>query len=184
MARCAGIPSPVTMPWTSDALLPTAERYASLKFRRVAQKFSNAKLSWEDAAELVAFLHVVAPSRAAFVFHWGQWSVGEAQRLFAHMENDPDVQLMVQENLAQQDFGDGLACLRAMQDGGWRKGTVPAIVRMAMLDMLGRGATRQQVADAFDVTLDQMRVITKRSWGLASVLPRDAAGVGLWDLTG
>src|SRR3954447_21299223 len=58
------------IPFHCDALLPQAERYASLKFRRCARVFEGDA---SDAVELAAFLAVVPFHWARWIFHWPRW---------------------------------------------------------------------------------------------------------------
>jgi hypothetical protein len=143
-----------------DALLPADRRYTSLKFRRVARMFHATRLDYADAAELVAFVVTVGGvARAKYIFHWTTWTVEQARLLVDHLGATEDVQRMVSENEAAVTRDDGLKCLRAMQDGGWRKGSVPRPVHLAFQDMRDAGMSMPRIAAATGVALDQVRTI-------------------------
>lgn len=164
------------MKWTMDALLPAEQRFSSLKFRRVARRFDATRLDYADACELVAFTRTIGARNAQWIFHWRGAGVRECDRLLKHLSGSADVDRMVAENMAVPTRADGLAVLRAMQDGGWTRGGVPPCVRLSVLDMLDEGMTRNQVAAALGVTLDQVRVfayghrVRPRSRGLSGLV--------------
>jgi len=149
------------MKWTMDALLPADKRYTSLKFRRVARRFDATRLGFDDAAELVAFVETVDGVRhARRIFQWGVVGEAEAVRLVTHMKQFPQIATMVQENHEGLTRAEGLAVLGAMQDGGWRHGSVPAVVRMALLDLRDSGLSQEKVGLACNLTREQVRTIT------------------------
>ena len=144
-----------------DALLPTDRRYTSLKFRRVARKFWASRLDYDDAAELVAFVVTVGGvARAKYIFHWTEWTEGQAKLLVGALGSDPRVLAMIAENEASVTRDIGLKCLSAMRDGGWRKGAVPPCVRLAVLDMRDTGMSEAKAAAALGLTREQVRIIT------------------------
>lgn len=137
-----------------DALLPTAERYASLKFRRFSRWFRPTKLAWDDALELVAFVETIGLKHARFVFHWhGQAGVKAYARLRQHMLDE--AQPYISANVASLGLDDGLAVLRAMQDGGWQSHGLPNVVRMAIQTLLV-DHNAAQVARKLGLTVDQV----------------------------
>lgn len=143
------------------ALLPTEQRYTNLKFRRVARKFHATRLDYADAAELVAFvLTVGGVARAKYLFHWTAWAEGQAKLLVDHLGDDPGVATMRAENEAGTTREDGLKCLSAMRDGGWRKGLVPPCVRLAVLDMRDTGLSQEKVGAMLGLTREQVRIIS------------------------
>lgn len=143
------------MPWTMDALLPKVERYTSRRFRRVFMRFRATDLDSADATELVAFVQTVGMKSAARIFQWKAAGIREAQRLVDHIA----VHDLVQQNLDRATRADGLACLTAMRDAGWTKGSVPGIVRMALLDMRASGQSYPRIAAETGLTVDQVRVM-------------------------
>ena len=146
------------IPWHCDALLPTAERYASLKFRRFARRFDATAVDYWDACELVAFLDFMeGVGHAAWVFHWAGAGKREAQRLVDHLGTRDDVLRMVRENQSAQGRADGLAVLAGMREAGWEKGSVPGIVRLALLDMRDAGINQPAIAAQLGLTVDQVR---------------------------
>jgi len=145
----------MTMPWTMDALLPRIPRYTSRKFRRVFKSFRATDLDSADATELVAFVGTVGLKAATWIFQWTDVGVREAKRLIDHIP----VHDLVEENSALATRADGLACLDAMKDGGWTKGPVPGIVRMAFLDMRASGQSVPRIAREVGLTVDQVRVM-------------------------
>lgn len=153
----------MSMPWTCDALLPEAERYASLKFRRIARRFDATHLDYADACELAAFLGIVPVDRARWIFQWHAAGRREALRIVEHHKDNPDVLRMVEENLVGQTVDDGLAVFKAMQDGGWTYGKVPPIVRMAMLGLRDAGLSHAKVGEMCGITREQVRTITTGS---------------------
>jgi len=153
------------MPWTFDALLPEDQRYTSLKFRRVAHRFDAHRLDYADAAELCAFvLTIGGPKYARWIFRWKAKGLREIDRLLAHLANDRAVACMVEENHAALVRDDGLKCLSAMKDGGWHRGSVPGIVRMALLDMRDAGMSLARIAAAVGLTRDQVKVVCNGLW--------------------
>lgn len=146
------------MPWTCDATLPTAERYASLKFRRFARRFDVSRIDYEDAAELVAFMLVVPERWAKWIFHWDLEGRAAARALFEHMKDRPETLAMMDQNLAQQDYADGIAVLGAMRDGGFNKGGLPPICRMAVRELQDQGLSYAKIARKLGLTFDQVRI--------------------------
>lgn len=151
------------IPWTCDALLDIEERHASAKFRRFRGVFDAERVAYDDAAELVAFLHAVPPHAARQIFGWGQVGVREANRLLKHLSGSDDVVAMVEQNALALTKEDGLKCLRAMQEGGWTNGPLPPMVRMSLLAMLDEGMSRPAIGRAVGLTVDQVRVCMGRS---------------------
>lgn len=166
------------MPWTFDALLPTAERYASLKFRRVAPSFDATRLDYAEAVELVAFVRTVGMTTAARIFHWGIAGRREADRLLKHLSSEQDVALAVDENRAAYTRAEGLRVLEIMKENGWEKGHVPEIVRFALLDMRDAGLSQPKIAELVGLTLDQVRVMANGPRRRSTSVPLSSAG--LW----
>lgn len=168
----------MTLPWTCDALLPAAERYSSLKFRRFARLLYVDRLDYGDAQELCAFLGTVGVHAGRWIFQWPPRAVREAKRLLAHMLKDEDVVEAIEANRRAYTREAGLATLRAMQDGGFTSGPVPEIVRFAFLDMRDAGINQQRIADAVGLTLDQVRVMANGPrWRRSEPVPLSAAGL-------
>lgn len=146
------------VPWSSDALLPTAQRYASDKFRRVAGRLEAHRLDYAEAAELVAFLSLMTFRHASYIFHWKNCMKPKVDALVAHI-HEPE---MARENLARIDRADGLAMLAAMQDGGFTRGGVPNAVRMALLELRDDGMSHEAVGKLVGLPREQVKHITAR----------------------
>lgn len=142
------------MIYDCDALLETNARYASLKFRRFSRWFRPTKLDWGDAIELVAFVESIGgPKHAAYVFHWGQAGVRAYARLRKHVGDA--AQPYIRANRESLSLDDGLAVLRAMQDGGWKSHGLPDVVRKA-IQTLGETHNQAQIARLLGLTIDQV----------------------------
>ncbi len=143
------------MIYACDALLPTAERYASLKFRRFSRWFRPTKLDWWDALELVVFVETITPKAAQYVFHWGHAGVKAYERLQKHML--PHIQPFLDDNLKSLGVDDGLAVLQAMRDGGYVGQGLPKIVRDALRELHHNGNSYQKLADLTGLSYGQVR---------------------------
>lgn len=145
-----------SLPYHCDALLPTAERYASLKFRRYAQRIELRLLTWDDACELVAFVESIGGVKyARYIFHWKGLAVVRAYgRIRKHVG---DVQHLIQAN--QNAFGTdvGLAVLASMRDGGWTRGKLPWIARTALKDLRKRGVKIADIAKVTGLSREQVK---------------------------
>lgn len=138
----------MTIPHNCDALLPKMERAASLKFRR----FARLHLDHDDGCELVAFLDVVPVLSARFIFGWSDYQVGQVRSIGPACR----VPQMLAENNAEWSRGDGLAVLRAMQDGGWSGGTLPKIVVRALWDLRDSGRSCSAIGAELGMSKDQV----------------------------
>lgn len=144
------------LPYTFDALLPTHERYASDKFRRVAQYFQFRHLDWEDALELVAFVESIGFKWARYILHWKGSAVCSAYaRLRHHVGADADP--YIRENVEGMGMEAGLAILKAMQDGGWKRGRLPWMVKMALKELRKRGMSMPAIGGYVGLTVDQVQ---------------------------
>lgn len=125
------------LPYACDALLPTGQRYASEKFRLLARNFRLRKVPYEVACELVAFLHVVPLLHAKWIFQWNDHTQRRAKVIWEREDVQADVARtgMVEANLRACDVDVGLAVLDAMRDGGWTRGRLPDVVRMAVAEL-------------------------------------------------
>ena len=145
----------MAIPYHFDALLPTAKRYASPKFRRVAWKFSFKNLDWYDALELVAFVETIGLRHARYILHWrGLASIRAYQKLRFHIGTDADEYILLNQQAMGVD--EGLAILRAMLDGGWKRGKLPRYVGDALRDLRKAGNSRVAIAKATGLTQDQV----------------------------
>lgn len=140
-----------------DALLPTAERYASAKFRRFAQRIELRTLDWGDLIELVAFVESIGGVKyARYIFHWkGQAVVRAYRRIKRHVGDE--AQPAIRANLEQMGVDVGLAVLRAMQDGGWTGQRWCPIVKMALKDLRKRGLTLADIAKVTGLSREQVK---------------------------
>jgi len=151
------------IPWACDALLPVAERHASLKFRRFFKRFDATRIDYESACELVAFLDMVPMFWSCRIWHWTAIGKREVQRLVDHLRDSEDVARMVRENQLALDRETGVAILRALLDNGWERGKVPDACARAMLDMRAAGFSVPSIARSFGVSVDQARWIMGRN---------------------
>lgn len=135
------------LPYACDALLPTGQRYASEKFRLLARNFRLRKVPYEVACELVAFLHVVPLLHAKWIFQWNDHTQRRAKVIWEREDVQADVARtgMVEANLRACDVDVGLAVLDAMRDGGWSRGRLPDVVRMAVAEMNHRKVPLRQI---------------------------------------
>lgn len=150
------------LPYHVDALQAPPKRYASARFRRVARVIRTDLLDYSDVVELVAFVESVGGFRyARWIFHWGY---GQAHVYAALREHAGRVgEDCARDNLAAFGVDEGLAVLHAMQEGGWRHGSVPWCVQMALKELRKRGKTLQSIADATGLTFTQVQRMTGRS---------------------
>jgi len=153
--------------------LGTAARYLPDVSPFLALVDHRDQQCWSDAAELVAFVRTVDLKHARWMFHWAGAGVREMDRLLKHLSADANVERMVQENHDRTTRADGLAMLKAMRDGGWRQGSVPPGLRMALLDMRDAGLSQPKIAEMTGLTHDQVRVMAN---GMR--LPRPVLGLG------
>lgn len=147
------------IPWSCDALLTRPERYASLKFRRMARRFDWTRMGYADGAELCAFLAIVPIRWSRYLFEWRASGVASAERVLKHLSDDDGVARAVDENMAALDRETGLAVLRVLHENGWAHGQVPDVVRRALLDMRDEGISQPRIARETGLTLDQVRVM-------------------------
>lgn len=143
-----------------DALLDKPQRYSSPLFRRCRRL---RDLDAADIAQLVAFVEAIGVKSASYVFARPGLAYARAYREVRalHQGSVPDISI-------HMGIGEGLAILRAMQDGGYRRGQLPRITKMALKGLRKRGMTiaeiarrtkltREQVKRACDVRLGQKR---------------------------
>lgn len=137
------------IPFHADALLPEAERYASLKFRRVHDGYWD---EW-DEAELAAFLYIVPIRWAKWIFQWSRPIVRRA----VDVRGNPELAFANAEKL---DMETGVAVIQAMREGGWRGGKLPVIARDALRELRHRGKTAASIAKMTGLTVDQVKYAT------------------------
>ena len=148
------------MPWTLDALKAAPERYASQRFRRFAGVFDPYRAQFAEAVELAALNGVVDDVHLRYVFHWSWATLRDKVRpLLAHGPVQQAAQALIAENRALVTADDGRALLAAMQDGGWKGGKPPALVRMAVFDLRKQGLSWPAVAEVLRISVDQARNI-------------------------
>lgn len=138
------------IPFHADALLPEAERYASLKFRRVHDGVWDV---W-DETEVAAFLYVVPIRWARWIFQWNRKVARKAVRV----TGNPEFALA---NSAALDIETGLAVIRAMRDGGWRRGKLPDVARDALRELHHRGHADSALAKITGLSVDQVQYARK-----------------------
>jgi hypothetical protein len=142
-----------------DALLPTAERYASQKFRRVAQYFRFKHLDWWDALELVAFVESIGLDHARYILHWKAPATIRAY-LFLRDHVGDEASEPIRRNVECMGLDQGLGILAAMKDGGWTKGKVPDVVRMSLLELRKRGMKQSDIAKLTGLSHGQVNRLT------------------------
>lgn len=134
------------MPYHAGVLRPKIERYSGDKFRQLRQTINPYKIDYQLALELVAFLGVVGNlAAAARMFQGGANWKRSARILQEHLKEDAEP--FIQANKEAMTVEDGLMMLSAMQDGGWKMGSIPAPVEFAVLDLKKRGMTHPEIAD-------------------------------------
>lgn len=151
----------MAVPYSCDAMLPAAERYASPKFRRFARTFDPYRVDYEDAIELVAFLDLVPLASAKYVFGWTQYGQQSARKLAEHHPVVEGAKPLVEANRRLVSLSDGLTVFSAMQDGGWKHGRVPDVVSMAVKGMRKDGKSLMDIAQALGVTHEQAKTMAR-----------------------
>jgi DNA-directed RNA polymerase specialized sigma24 family protein len=133
--------------------LPIGQRYTDWRYRRVAPHLVRTRLDQVEAVELVAILRILPLKYARFAFHWNTASLREAAKLLAD-----ETMLRVSEpfyraNLSLLSAETSLALINAMRDGGWTPNYgLPEFLRMAVLDLRGRGWKHREVADFLGIS--------------------------------
>jgi hypothetical protein len=114
---------------------------------------------------------------AAYVFHWGHAGVQAYKSLQRHVGDEALTEL----NLSTAGVDDGLAVLKAMQDGGWKGYGMPKLVRHALSSIHHQGMSYAKIAKMTGLTPDQVQWATGRK-GLdarrSRVVANAALGVG------
>ena len=109
---------------------------------------------------MVTFVESIGGVRfAAFVFHWGHAGVRAYTRLQRHVGDA--AQPYIRDNLASTGVDDGLAVLRAMQDGGWKSHGLPKIVRHAIAQLKHEGMGVSAISKLTGLTVDQVSWVLK-----------------------
>jgi hypothetical protein len=135
-----------TIPHDMGATLPTVARLTDSRFRRARKVF---RLDVADAVELTAFLHIVPPEFARWIFGWKRTSVLAAREFLADPRLNELAAPLVVENIHALSVDVGLAILKAMQDGGWRaRNTAPKIVMDTIAELRANGTTPERIAEA------------------------------------
>jgi len=144
----------MAIPWNMDVLRPAE----TPKFKRAKGRLKLSLLDFAEAAELAVFVDMVGVDHARWIFNWYPPDMAEAMRLVEHFRAlGPDHDARLSENNDAIERADGLAVLGAMMRGGWHWGSVPPIVRLALLDMRDCGMTWPQIAGVTGLTVDQLR---------------------------
>jgi hypothetical protein len=146
------------LPYHCDALLPQAERYASLKFRRLAQRIEIKLLTWEDLIELIAFVESIGGVKyARYIFMWkGRAVVRAYRRLKKYVGDAADA--AVAANQSHMGVDVGLAVLTAMLEGGWKgKRTLPPVVKMSLKALRKQGNTISAISKATGLSREQVK---------------------------
>ena len=168
------------LPFDLGVTLPKVERYTDARFRRVARWFDPYKLDAETAVQLVAFLHVVPPKFAKFIFGWRRGFGAEA--LMLHEPFVEAAQDLVRANAESMTIEAGMAILRAMQDGGWtsRKGA-PKFIKDLLRELRASGLSMPRVSALTGIPYDTVHEWSgKRDKWAVRAASREARGrVGL-----
>lgn len=150
----------MTMPFTCDALLPLADRYASERFRRVAQHFNPARIDYGTALELIAFVETVGLHWAKRILHWRSRGLRDYATLKDHIGSDAEP--YIDHNRSCIDEADGLAVLVALRDMGWRKGPLPEMVKDAVWAAHKRREGQKAIQERLGLSKDQFEAIVWR----------------------
>ena len=99
-----------------DALLPTAERYLSHKFRTLSRWFDPYKIEPAYAEELRIFMSTpgLAHVHVRHMMHWDHNALAHARVLLKAKQPDPT---LVQKNAESISLEDGRAMLVSLLDG-------------------------------------------------------------------
>lgn len=145
------------MLYTCDALLPRAERYASLKFRRVSRRFRSRRLDYGDAIELAAFLDVVPVRFARWLFDWDKYGISAAQAIQRHYRDLAEE--YAKANHASVRVEDGIDLLRLLMAEGWnpRFGGYPKISKRSLRALRHDGVEPLALARELGMTVDQVK---------------------------
>ncbi len=128
-----------------------------------------------DGLELCAFVRTLGDYQyARWIWGWGPGFHKSIEWLEANLPSDT-IEAMVKDNFANVERADGLGILRAMQDGGWTRGSVPPHVRLALLDMRDAGINQVEIGRQLGLTIDQVRV-------MANGMRKRRAGLGVGHL--
>ena len=147
------------IPYSCDATLPRAERYASEKYRRFSRRFRPKILLWSEILELYGWMKFLnSPANLQLLMLWEERTI----KFVRYVMKDPDVvragQPYVDANFASATMEDGFAVLRALQDNGWKSGNIPKIVKMALAEEWHTtGISTAKQAEKHGLTLDQCR---------------------------
>lgn len=161
-----------------DALLPTADRYGSLKFRRVSRWFRPTKLDWEDALELVAFVETIGFAYARWIFHWhGQAVVKAYARLKNHVGAEADP--LIRANHAELGPHVGVAVWKAMLDGGWPVSKyLPPLVRQSVRQLYFSGMKPNAIASLFGMPVTKVKSALRHKTGNSRAKAAASLGIG------
>lgn len=136
----------MSIPYDVDVMLPAKDRFLSGKFRRVCRKFWPTKMDWDEAAELVALMHVTGAGGAMGIFQWDVPTLLRAKAMGREMASEPDVQMMARENLARANHDDGLRLIQIAKECGWTTGELPIISDLALMDLRAKGMRVAEIA--------------------------------------
>lgn len=146
------------IPYHVGALLPAHQRYINRQFRAIARHFRNRRLDYDDVLCLAAFLDVCPVKTCArFVFHWDRWGVKAGNAVVRHYTDIARLDGLIHANRAAISADDGLAVLRAMQDGGWTRNPVPLIVSQALAELRHGGMSIGSISKLTGLTNEQVR---------------------------
>lgn len=167
------------MPYHCGALLPTEQRYTNLQFRRLSRYFRVASVDYDDAICLAAFLRVVPPQFASWIFHWTPYTAKKAHALLYYYR-EPSREY-ARANFSELSVEDGLRVLQAMQDGGWTRGPLPKVVKRALKELHHLGRSVPALAKDVGLSVDQVK---HAIWGARGKMKQEsvrataALGVG------
>lgn len=111
------------------------------RFKRAQRLFVK---EWDEAVDLVGFVEAIGVPAARWVFGWGLARVRAYERLKQHVGADGYHAMLAY----QSSFGvdTGVAVLRAMQRGGWKRGKLPKVVKDALRQLHHEGLTLPDIA--------------------------------------
>lgn len=137
-----------------DALKPTAQRYASQRYRRAHSLFFH---DWDEAVELVAFVESIGGVLfAKRIFQWTGHAYVQAYADIRAQVLDA-AQPYIRANRAEFGVDHGLAVLGAMRDGGWRRGRMPWVVKHALKTLRKSGWTIAKIARETGLSREQVK---------------------------
>lgn len=140
------------MPFMCDALLPTEQRYASTKYRRLSKWFNPYRQERGDLVEVRAMLLTpgVDKTHVKAMMRWSPAMMGNLKVLD---ELDDEARPLAQANAEAAGLDDGEAMIRAILDADPEWGRyMPHWSQLALTARRDRGETAKDMAKEFGVS--------------------------------